>query len=251
SFDAQPAGYGGAPADTAEVETDPSFDDYVVDDEPPADTAAGDRIDKLEPADSVEDILADAGDVDGTHHAVKDPGRVEDAGAGLFEEIHDEMAPGDETTAGEEWDVERERLESHEESTARDAADGSAADEPSGWESEEWGPAPPRPGESRTGPNGPDGPDEPIEPSRAIHPTEPVETPDDHWDEEPAGDEVFVDLSRDSRRVDVNSAVDDDRLFEDDNLRDLGWSQYGQRLRKIVNRERARKPKRADDDDES
>ncbi|UCH85325.1 MAG: hypothetical protein JSW50_06455, partial [Candidatus Latescibacterota bacterium] len=91
----------------------------------------------------------------------------------------------------------------------------------------------------------------PAEPSEDRVEPAPVQPPKsvDHWGEEEVGDGVFVDFSAGSQRVDVGSAVDDDRLTEDERLRDLGWSQYGKRLRKIVDREKARRRRKKDDDE--
>ncbi|UCG53491.1 MAG: anti-sigma factor antagonist, partial [Candidatus Latescibacterota bacterium] len=60
----------------------------------------------------------------------------------------------------------------------------------------------------------------------------------DEWGEDEPRDDIFVDFADEPHRVDIDSAVTDDRISEDKKLRDLGWEQYGQRLRKIIKQEK-------------
>ena len=46
-----------------------------------------------------------------------------------------------------------------------------------------------------------------------------------------AEQDAFVDFPADRRRIDVDSAVTDDRLATDERLREIGWEQYGHRLK--------------------
>ena len=49
---------------------------------------------------------------------------------------------------------------------------------------------------------------------------------------------VFAEFSSDSQRISVDSAVNDDRLETDERLREIGWEQYGQRLKSARKRKK-------------
>ncbi len=77
---------------------------------------------------------------------------------------------------------------------------------------------------------------------------EEVDRAQDESDRGPAEvrDDVFVDLSADSHNIDVDSAEFDDHVPEDKKIRDMGWAQYGQKLKKI--KKKNGKDKKEDDD---
>ncbi len=53
-----------------------------------------------------------------------------------------------------------------------------------------------------------------------------------------AGEDVFAEFSPDTERLSVDSAVNDDRLATDERLREIGWEQYGHRLKSARQRKK-------------
>jgi anti-anti-sigma factor len=230
-----PAGAEDAPRDDM---SDGDVDDVLT--EPPL---ADETMRSRDARETVDEILGDVETAEQTpgedvHEPPESPSPVDD----LFEEPDTEMIPESQEMPASDWA-----------DTPAPATD----DEPVAWDVEDV------PAEPTQAPEGAAWSDDrdtedvpaPMEPETQVEepddiPAEaPAELPVDRWGDEEVGDGVFVDFADESHRVDVDSATDDENLSEDEKLRDMGWSQYGQRLRKIVNREKSRRPKPRYDDD--
>jgi len=137
------------------------------------------------------------------------------------------------------------------------APPGAPTGEPHVWPGER--PAQPEPPEATETPGPPETP-APVEerqtlapgederaPTTADEDSQPEEIPvpmDEAPDRQPTDlDRRFVDLTGDAGGVDVDSAVSDKHLDEDDRLREIGWQEYGEKLK----RRAARRPKKKED----
>jgi hypothetical protein len=84
------------------------------------------------------------------------------------------------------------------------------------------------------------------EPAEQAEPERPQVRLDETPDRAPVEtDPQFVDMSDHTDIVDVGSAVSDKNFEKDERLRDIGWGEYGERLKK---RNKSKKKKQEEDE---